>query len=145
MNPSGVVGEIDHLTCGKKDVYLNGTWFMYYKGIRHGVPTENGVATADNLTGPYRKYEGNPLMKGHGHFCWRYKRWLICPRPFMVERGHHDGVAPGEWVAYEYAKTRRRYDLLGIGDRTEMEVFNGPHSIHGEGTYAFLHRHLGWP
>ena len=29
---------------------------------------------------------------------------LIAPRPFMVERGHHDGVGPDEWVAYEYAK-----------------------------------------
>jgi len=71
--------------------------------------------------------------------------WLICPRPFMVERGHHDGVAPDEWVAYEYAKTRRRYDLLGIGDRTEIEFFNGPHTINGVGTFAFLRRHLRWP
>ncbi len=31
---------------------------------------------------------------------------LIAPRPFMVERGHRDGVAPDEWVAYEYAKVR---------------------------------------
>jgi len=69
--------------------------------------------------------------------------WLILPRPFMVERGHHDGVAPDEWVAYEYAKTFRRYDLLGLGDRTELEVFNGPHAIHGVGTFDFLHRHLG--
>ena len=35
---------------------------------------------------------------------------LIAPRPFMVERGHHDGVAPDEWVAYEYAKVRWLYD-----------------------------------
>ena len=68
--------------------------------------------------------------------------WLICPRPFMVERGHLDGVAPDEWVAYEYARTRCRYDLLGLGDRTEMEVFNGPHTINGVGTFAFLKRHL---
>jgi dienelactone hydrolase len=71
--------------------------------------------------------------------------WMICPRPFMVERGHHDGVAPDEWVAYEYARTHRRYDLLGLGDRTEIEFFDGPHAIHGEGTFAFLHRHLNWP
>jgi dienelactone hydrolase len=71
--------------------------------------------------------------------------WLIFPRPFMVERGHEDGVAPDEWVAYEYARTRRRYDMLGLGDRTEMEVFNGPHTIHGVGTFDFLHRHLRWP
>ena len=70
---------------------------------------------------------------------------LICPRPFMVERGHHDGVAPDETVAYEYAKTQRHYDLLGIGDRTEMEVFVGGHEIHLEGTLAFLRKHLEWP
>jgi len=71
--------------------------------------------------------------------------WLICPRPFMVERGHHDGVAPDEWVAHEYARTKRHYDLLGLGERTEMEVFTGPHTIHGVGTFEFLHRHLEWP
>ena len=68
--------------------------------------------------------------------------WLLCPRPFMVERGHHDGVAPDEWVAYEFARTHRHYDLLGLGNRTEIEFFNGPHTIHGVGTFAFLDRHL---
>ena len=71
--------------------------------------------------------------------------WLICPRPFMVERGHFDGVAPDETVAYEYAKVKRQYDLLGIGNRTEMEVFSGPHTINGIGTFEFLHQHLNWP
>ena len=71
--------------------------------------------------------------------------WLICPRPFMVERGHDDGVAPDEWVAYEYAKTRRHYVKLGLGERTEIEFFDGPHTIHGVGTFEFLHRHLIWP
>jgi len=71
--------------------------------------------------------------------------WLIFPRPFMVERGHDDGVAPDEWVAYEYARTRRHYEQLGMGDRTEIEFFNGPHTIHGVGTFKFLHRHLDWP
>ncbi|RJP28555.1 MAG: hypothetical protein C4527_11505 [Candidatus Omnitrophota bacterium] len=68
--------------------------------------------------------------------------WMILPRPFMVERGHHDGVAPDEWVAYEFARTRRRYNLLGLGERAEIEFFNGPHSIHGVGTFAFLRKHL---
>ncbi|QDT55613.1 Alpha/beta hydrolase family protein [Caulifigura coniformis] len=70
---------------------------------------------------------------------------LMTPRPFMVERGHDDGVAPDEWVAWEFAKVKRHYDRLGIGDRTEMEVFNGPHTINGKGTFDFLHRHLNWP
>jgi dienelactone hydrolase len=70
---------------------------------------------------------------------------LIAPRPFMVERGHQDGVGIDEWVAYEYAKVRRLYDQLGIGDRTAIEFFNGPHTINGVGTYDFLHKHLNWP
>ena len=70
---------------------------------------------------------------------------LMTPRPFMVERGHRDRVAPDEWVAWEYAKIRRHYNQLGLQDRTELEFFNGPHTIHGEGTFRFLHRHLNWP
>ncbi|MDY0168967.1 MAG: dienelactone hydrolase family protein [Thermoguttaceae bacterium] len=71
---------------------------------------------------------------------------MIAPRPFMVERGHFDGVAPDEAVAYEYAKVRRLYAAqLGIPERTEIEWFVGPHAIHGVGTFEFLHRHLRWP
>jgi hypothetical protein len=70
---------------------------------------------------------------------------LMAPRPFMVEHGHDDPVAPDEWVAYEYANVRRFYSRLGIPDRTEIEFFNGPHTIHGIGTFAFLRRHLQWP
>ncbi|MGO9274778.1 MAG: dienelactone hydrolase family protein [Terriglobia bacterium] len=70
---------------------------------------------------------------------------LIAPRPFMVERGHHDGVAPDEWVAYEYAKVRRFYAEMGISQNTAIEWWNGPHAIHGVGTFEFLRRHLHWP
>lgn len=70
---------------------------------------------------------------------------LIAPRPFMVERGHRDGVAPDEWVAYEFAKVRLMYADLKLPERTEIEFFDGPHEIHGVGTFAFLHKHLRWP
>jgi hypothetical protein len=71
--------------------------------------------------------------------------YLIFPRPLMVERGHHDGVAIDCWVGYEYAKVRYLYDNLGRGDQTAIEWFNGPHMIHGVGTFEFLHKHLNWP
>jgi len=71
--------------------------------------------------------------------------YLMAPRPFMVERGHDDGVAPDEWVAWEYSKVRRFYDRLGLGDRTDIEFFNGPHTINGRGTFDFLSKHLNWP
>jgi dienelactone hydrolase len=70
---------------------------------------------------------------------------LIAPRPFMVERGHDDGVGLDEHVGYEFAKVKRGYDKLGIGERTEIEWFDGPHTIHGVGTFNFLHKWLRWP
>jgi dienelactone hydrolase len=71
---------------------------------------------------------------------------LIAPRPFMVERGHFDNVAPDETVAYEFAKAYHLYDAsLHIGDRCRIEVFVGPHTINGKGTFAFLHKNLNWP
>jgi dienelactone hydrolase len=70
---------------------------------------------------------------------------LIAPRPFMVERGHDDGVGIDEWVAYEYAKVRRHYSRLKLPERAAIEFFAGGHEIHGVGTFAFLQQHLGWP
>ena len=70
---------------------------------------------------------------------------LMTPRPFMVERGHDDGVGLDEWVAFEYAKVNRHYSKLNLADKTEIEFFNGPHTINGRGTFEFLHRHLNWP
>ena len=58
-------------------VFFQGKWFMYYKGCKEGRPTDNGVAIADSLTGPYRKFANNPLLRGHGHFAWRYKHGII--------------------------------------------------------------------
>ncbi|MCI0682055.1 MAG: hypothetical protein L0Y71_08125 [Gemmataceae bacterium] len=70
---------------------------------------------------------------------------LIAPRPFMVERGHADGVGLDEYVAFEYAKVRRFYAGLGIADRTEIEFFTGGHECRVVGTLAFLRKHLDWP
>lgn len=80
-----------------------------------------------------------------GTFNYAEMAALIAPRPFMVERGHNDGVGIDEWVNYEFAKVRRLYNKLGLGERTEIEHFDGPHTIHGVGTFDFLRRHLGEP
>ncbi len=92
-------------------------------------------------TGEYEMWEWD---LGHT-FGYAEMAALIAPRPFMVERGHRDGVAPDEWVGYEFAKVRRLYADLKVPDRTEIEFFEGPHTIHGVGTFAFLHEHLKWP
>jgi cephalosporin-C deacetylase-like acetyl esterase len=70
---------------------------------------------------------------------------LIFPRPFFVERGHHDRVSTDPWVAHEYARVRHLYARFGLADRTGIEYFHGGHSIHGVGTFAFLDRFLKAP
>jgi len=70
---------------------------------------------------------------------------LIAPRPFMVERGHSDGVGIDEMVAWEYAKVRRFYTFMGIPNKTELEFLKGGHEIFGKDSFAFLKKHLGWP
>lgn len=93
-------------------------------------------------TGEYEIFE---FDLGHT-FNYAEMAALIAPRPFMVERGHFDGVSSDEAVAYEYAKVRHLYAArLNIADRTEIEWFVGPHTINGKGTFAFLHKHLRWP
>ena len=69
--------------------------------------------------------------------------YLIAPRPFMVERGHDDGVGIDEMIAYEYAKVRYMYEnRLKLPERTAIEWFVGHHEINGKGTFAFLKKHL---
>lgn len=93
-------------------------------------------------TGEYEIFEWN-LGRTFNYF---EMASLISPRPFMVERGHFDGVGSDEWVAYEYAKVRNLYAAkLKIPERTEIEWFDGPHTINGKGTFDFLHKHLNWP
>ncbi len=70
--------------------------------------------------------------------------YLMAPRPFMVERGHRDGVASDEWCAYEYARVQRRYADLKIPERAEIYYFDGGHMIESTGTFAFLDKHLRW-
>jgi cephalosporin-C deacetylase-like acetyl esterase len=111
----------------------------YNEWVKKNTSDEDGYSYV--FTGEYEIFEWNM-----GHFAnYAELSYLMTPRPFMVERGHDDGVAPDEWVAWEFAKVKRHYDKLGIGDRSEIEFFIGPHTINGKGTYEFLHRHLNWP
>jgi dienelactone hydrolase len=104
------------------------------------------VAATDQPFGFMRTIEWEMPYWNWGHtFDYAEMAYLILPRPFMVERGHLDLVSRDQWVAHEYAKVRFLYAQLGLADRTEIEFFQGGHSINGQGTFAFLHKHLRWP
>ena len=57
---------------------------------------------------------------------------------------HHIGFASAPGSNANSAAEYIIAALLDIGDRTEIEWFVGPHTIHGQGTYDFLHKHLDW-
>lgn len=92
-------------------------------------------------TGEYEMYEfdlGNT-------FNYAEMAYLIAPRPFMVERGHDDGVGTDEMVAYEFAKVRYLYaNRLKLPERIAIEWFVGGHQINAQGTFAFLKKHLDY-
>ena len=79
-----------------------------------------------------------PYFNMGSTFDYAEMTYLMMPRPFMVERGHNDRVGRDQWVAYQYAKVRWLYAQLGLADRTEIEFFNGGHTINGEGTFRVL-------
>lgn len=67
---------------------------------------------------------------------------LICPRPFFVEAGTEDRVFWLEHVKEEFAQVESIYTRLGIPERAELGIFEGPHVIHGVESFAFLDRWL---
>jgi dienelactone hydrolase len=92
-----------------------------------------------------REYEMYEFDLGHT-FNYAEMAYLIAPRPFMVERGHDDGVGTDEMVAYEYAKVRYLYaNRLKIPGRTTIEFSPGGHEVFLKGTLSFLEEHLGDP
>jgi len=94
----------------------------------------------------YRGSEYEMVEWDLGHsFNYAEMTYLIAPRPFMVERGHNDGVGIDTWDGYEYSRARRVYDKLGIGNSCEIEYFDGPHTINGIGTFKFIQQVLSWP
>lgn len=104
------------------------------------------VAATDQPFSFMRTIEWEMPYWNLGHtFDYAEMAYLIFPRPFMVERGHLDTVGRDQWVAHEYAQVRWLYTQLGLPDRTEIEYFQGGHSMRGVGTFQFLHRHLEWP
>ena len=69
---------------------------------------------------------------------------LIFPRPFMVEHGKKDSIAPEGWVEHEYSKVRKFYNEHGKNEFTELDHHEGGHIINGVKTIPFIRKHLQW-
>jgi dienelactone hydrolase len=107
--------------------------------------TRKVAATDERFSFMYTIEWEMPYFNMGNTFDYAEMTYLMIPRPFMVERGHHDRVGRDHWVAHEYARVRWLYTQLGLPDKTTIEYFNGGHTINGQGTFEFLHKHLNWP
>ncbi len=110
--------------------------------------TRKVAATDERWSFMYNKDQDSwemPYFNEGSTFDYAEMAYLMTPRPFMVERGRWDLTGRDRWVAYEYAEVARLYTQFGQPDNTEIEFFNGGHTIYGEGTFRFLHKHLNWP
>ena len=107
--------------------------------------TEKVASTDQKMSFMYSIEWEMPYFDMGRTFDYAEMAYLMAPRPFMAERGHNDRVSRDHWVAREYAKVKWLYAQLGLGDKTEIELFNGGHTINAEGTFRFLHKHLQWP
>jgi dienelactone hydrolase len=104
------------------------------------------IAATDQPFSFIRSIEWEMPYWNLGHtFDYAEMTYLMVPRPFMVERGHHDRVGRDRWVAHEFAKVRWLYAQFGLVDKVGIEYFQGGHSINGEASFRFLHKHLNWP
>ncbi len=57
-------------------IVRDGRYWLYFKGGHGTVPpseTKWGLATADRITGPYRKHAANPLVGGHTVCVWPHR------------------------------------------------------------------------
>ena len=79
--PSGNVNEWDGLHIDDANIiFYKNNWYFYYKGkpAVNGKPglakdTKVGVATSENLLGPYKKYKRNPVFPGHAFTAWVHR------------------------------------------------------------------------
>jgi murein tripeptide amidase MpaA/dienelactone hydrolase len=67
---------------------------------------------------------------------------LICPRALYIEQGDRDPVVWYPMARKEFDIVRDYYKKLRIEDRASMEVFDGVHEIHGQGSIEFLKQWL---
>jgi dienelactone hydrolase len=68
---------------------------------------------------------------------------LVAPRFFFSEGGTRDPIFPIQATRESFAKVKQVYEIFGVSDRAQQEIFEGEHSFHGVQGLAFLVASLG--
>ncbi len=67
---------------------------------------------------------------------------LIAPRALLIESGTKDTIFPVKATEFSVSKVRKVYELLGVPEKLDVDIFEGRHQISGRKAYDFLKREL---
>lgn len=67
---------------------------------------------------------------------------LIAPRALLIESGTKDNIFPIKATEFAISKVKRVYELLGVLEKLDVDIFEGRHQISGRKAYEFLKREL---
>lgn len=67
---------------------------------------------------------------------------LIAPRPLLIESGTEDHIFPVQATEAAYEEVRRVYELLGVPERLDKDIFVGGHRFSGRKAFDWLDRWL---
>lgn len=63
---------------------------------------------------------------------------LIAPRFFFSEGGDRDPIFPAHATRASFAKVKNVYEVFGVPERAQQQIFSGEHVFHGEKGLPFL-------
>jgi len=63
---------------------------------------------------------------------------LIAPNAFMAETGTEDEGFPVQAVRRAFARLKRAYEMMGVGERCHLHVFHGDHHWEGVRVWQWL-------
>jgi dienelactone hydrolase len=63
---------------------------------------------------------------------------LIAPRFFFSEGGSRDPIFPVDATKEAFGKVKRVYEVFGVPERAQQEIFEGVHEFHGKQGLPFL-------
>lgn len=67
---------------------------------------------------------------------------LIAPRPMLFENGSKERVIPFDGAKRAFPRIKRLYEILGVPERVEMDVFEGDHQFSGRLAFDWVRRWL---
>ncbi len=67
---------------------------------------------------------------------------LIAPRPLLIEYGRRDPLYTYSEVLKAYGRLKKIYELLGVPERLDLDVFDGAHMFHGGKAYVWVDKWL---